>query len=184
MRRIKHQPIEDDEANRLLRKWSRRSSAELALIAGTFVEDRLGFAIKSHFITLPVKGNSDKILTEAALFDGYGPLSNFYSKIDIGFALGIYRSDERISLHNIRSIRNNFAHTLEPVTFLDDEVVKKLHRINIIGSLDDFYGKQTASKGVAYRKFFAWSCAFFAGSFTAYVRGRNTVWEASQKAPP
>ena len=63
MRRPKHQDISDDEVNRLIKVWSKKSDAEAAIIAGSFVEDRLGLAIRTFFVKLPSKGDAQKMLT-------------------------------------------------------------------------------------------------------------------------
>ena len=76
MRHPRHEAIADDEAYRLIRVWSKKGDAEAALIAGSFLEDRIGFVIKTFFVKLRLRGDPHKFLTEAALFDGYGPLSN------------------------------------------------------------------------------------------------------------
>ena len=72
-RRSKQLSMSDEEANRLLKTWSDKGDTEAAIIAGSYIEDRLGFAIKCCFIKLPETGAVTKQLTEAALFDGYGP---------------------------------------------------------------------------------------------------------------
>src|SRR5258706_9473845 len=120
MRRSKHQSVAEDEINRLLRGWNGKEDVDVAILAGTFVEDRLGFAIKSKsFINLPPTGNNETMVTETAIFDGQGPLATFYAKIDIGYALGLYELDQRFDFHIVRSIRNDFAHRLETLTFSD-----------------------------------------------------------------
>jgi hypothetical protein len=120
MRHRKRQSISDEEAREIILSWGRRSDTEAAVVAATYLEDRLSFTIKSRFVKLPESGDTSKHLTEAALFQGYGPLASFYAKIDIGFALGLYDNARRIDLHLIRSIRNDFAHAIEPMTFLNE----------------------------------------------------------------
>jgi hypothetical protein len=129
MRRAKHQAVSDEEARKIILTWMHKSDTEAAVVASTYLEDRLGFAIKSRFVKLPETGDVTKHLTEAALFQGYGPLASFYAKIDIGFALGLYDNTRRTELHLIRSIRNEFAHTIEPVTFLNQNVAKKCGKL-------------------------------------------------------
>jgi hypothetical protein len=81
MRRVKHLPISDDELKRLMSQWRRKGDTNAAIVAGTFLEDRIGFAIKAHFVELPDKGNSENTLTASGLFDGYGPLASFSLKL-------------------------------------------------------------------------------------------------------
>src|SRR5262249_7464260 len=106
MPRVKHQPIADEEADRLISMWIEKSDAEAVGMAVGLIEDRLGFAIKTCFVDMPLRGNTDKLLTEAVLFQGYGPLATFVAKIDIACALGIVTAKQRANLHVIRTIRN------------------------------------------------------------------------------
>jgi hypothetical protein len=50
------------------------------------------------------------------LFEGYGPLSSFSSKIDLAYALNITADDVHANLGIIKDIRNKFAHTTEILT--------------------------------------------------------------------
>jgi DNA-binding MltR family transcriptional regulator len=170
MRRPKHEPIDDAEAMRFVRVWIRKSDAEAALLAGTFVEDRLGFAIKSQFVSLPTAGNNAKMVTEAALFDGYGPLATFFAKIDIGYALGLYDLMVRNDLHMIRSIRNDFAHSLESVSFSQEPVASKLTRLRILGSLNDLRGGETTI-ATFDKQFYLASCGWLSGLLTGVATG-------------
>jgi hypothetical protein len=166
----------DAEAYRLIRSWSRKGDAEAALIAGAFVEDRLGFAIKLYFVKLPTTGNTETLLTETALFDGYGPLASFFAKIDLGCALGLYGAKQRMELHVIRSIRNSFAHTLEPATFADSAIEDKLKKLSFFGTLDVWQQAALSKSAKSInKKFFISACACFSGYFMGAVRGRATV---------
>src|SRR6185295_14834083 len=48
---------------------------------------------------------------EAVLFEGYGPLSTFRSKIDIALALDVLTEKLHQDAQTIRKIRNKFAHS-------------------------------------------------------------------------
>jgi DNA-binding MltR family transcriptional regulator len=120
--RHRRQPRTEEEFQALTKAWEILTDREAAIVGGSFLEDRLAVAIKSIFVKLPPKGNTAKQLTEAALFDGYGPLATFNAKIDIGFALGLYDNNRWNDFHIIRSVRNEFAHAFESLTFLDERV--------------------------------------------------------------
>jgi len=130
MRRPKHQIISEEETLKIIHSWAKKDDRGAAISAGAHVEDKLGTAIKVRFVQLPAKGDVAKRLTEAALFDGYGPLASFFAKIDIGFALGLYNAKTRFDLHVIRSIRNDFAHAVEDITFADNEVIRKCEKLS------------------------------------------------------
>ena len=50
-------------------------------------------------------------VTKKKMFEGYGPLGSFSSKIDIAHALGFIDARASRSLHAVREIRNEFAHS-------------------------------------------------------------------------
>ncbi len=131
MSRAARQFMTDEEAETFLKSLVVRHDSEAAIVAAAYVEDRLGFAIKSSFVKLPPTENASKQLTEAALFSGYGPLSTFNAKIDIGYALGLYNIAVRQHLHIIRSIRNEFSHTLESLRFTDQLIAQKCDRLSL-----------------------------------------------------
>lgn len=95
-----------DEIEAELKKEGDRS---VGLIAGAFLEQRLEEAIKALLVK-----NTD---VENQMFKGKGPLATFSAKIDMGLLLGLY--DERTAkvLHNVRRVRNEFAHKLGRATF-------------------------------------------------------------------
>ena len=169
MRRTKHQPMAHDEAQRLFALWMKKGEDEGAIVAATLVEDRLGFAIKAHFVELPTRGDVAKILTETALFDGYGPLASFVAKIDVASALGILTPERRRDFHVIRSIRNDFAHALEPLTFSNDDVLRKLNRLSTYGTLSEFKQEFKGSPGTATKRFFFRYCSYYGGYLTGHA---------------
>ena len=56
------------------------------------------------------------------LFGDRGPLATLSAKIDLGFALGLYGTQTKAILHNIRRIRNCFAHQHEAKDFTHPRV--------------------------------------------------------------
>lgn len=51
------------------------------------------------------------------LFEGFGPLATVSAKIEIAYALGFISEEDRKDANAIRKIRNEFAHSDEPVNF-------------------------------------------------------------------
>jgi hypothetical protein len=80
----------------------------VGLLCATIIEDRLTDAIKVQWRDVKTDGG---LLLER-LFSYQGPVGNFGSKIDIGFAIGLYGEDTFNDLHTIRKIRNAFAHKI------------------------------------------------------------------------
>jgi hypothetical protein len=153
----------------------RKGDAEAAIVAGSFLEVRLGFTLKSLFVQMPDRGDQSKLLTEAALFEGYGPLASFYAKIDLACALNILSTDMRLDFHIIRSIRNDFAHTVEGITFLDDEVVKKLNRIRCIEDTKSAREKSPLSARAFYKRYYLSACEYFGGYITGYADVQEVI---------
>ena len=61
----------------------------------------------------------------ARLFEGFGPLSSFASKIIMARALGVITVDHYIELEKIRDIRNTFAHASKILDFTSKEIGPK-----------------------------------------------------------
>ena len=53
------------------------------------------------------------------------PFHNLMTKIDIGYALGLYGYDSRQRLQTVRKIRNKFAHADKPIRFDDESISAK-----------------------------------------------------------
>ena len=85
-----------------------------AIIGSAIIEDFLSDALKERLIL-----SSD---LRKSLFKANGLLANFSAKIDMAFAVGICSTNLRADLHDIRRIRNRFAHTPEPLRFSDEEI--------------------------------------------------------------
>jgi hypothetical protein len=88
-----------------------------AIISGAILEEQLTEALKCRLI---LTGSlSEKIFS----YEQNGALSAFAQKIDVSFAVGMIKPDVRDDLHNIRRIRNRFAHRIEPIDFKDSKIV-------------------------------------------------------------
>lgn len=61
------------------------------------------------------------------LFRGFGPLSNLSARIEIAYSLGLFDEPTYNRLNAIKEIRNEFAHSIEPMTF-ETDAIKKLSK--------------------------------------------------------
>src|SRR6266404_3362168 len=115
----KHRSLSERKVQVLV--WSQLAQADArtaAIVGAGFVEHELARAILARLRYLsPSEHNR--------LFDGYGALSSFAQKIDIGYALGIYDKVERKELEAIKAVRNEFAHNLRIRTFRHPKVRKE-----------------------------------------------------------
>lgn len=104
---------EVDEAfgdlNRLQRIMRDLDERGLILSLSTFAEEALGDLIGAFLIS----GESTK-----QLLNGFNaPLGTFSARIKMAYSLGLITRPQREDLDRLRRIRNEFAHTWEPVTF-------------------------------------------------------------------
>ena len=98
-----------DDDKPILEEIEKQTDRASALIATSYLEDRLLSAIKARIV------RDDKL--EQKMFRGSGPLTAFSAKIDLAFMLGIYGGEVQKMLHTIREIRNEFAHQPQPRDF-------------------------------------------------------------------
>jgi hypothetical protein len=85
-----------------------------APVAAALLEEHLLLAIRSAL----TRHES----VEQKMFKGDGPLANFSAKIDLGLLLGLYPMSVHKHFHQIRKIRNEFAHNMKPITFRSQRV--------------------------------------------------------------
>jgi DNA-binding MltR family transcriptional regulator len=88
-----------------------------AIISGAILEEQLTDALRHRLIL--TASLSNKIFS----YEQNGALSDFAQKIDVAFAVGMIKPDVRDDLHNIRRIRNRFAHQIEPLDFKDSKIL-------------------------------------------------------------
>jgi hypothetical protein len=81
------------------------------LLAPAILDARIETVIKSRW-----RNTSDEKLFGELFRDG-AQLGNFVTRIQVGFAIGLYDEDSYSDLRNIARIRNDFAHRLEATDF-------------------------------------------------------------------
>ena len=96
-----------------------------AILAATFVQGAIVFALRQRFLEKPP-------FDIERLIEPPGPLSSFYSCIELGLALGAYGPVIYGDLHVIRRIRNGFAHAMIPLTFDTPEVILELDQLGYL----------------------------------------------------
>lgn len=93
---------------------TRESDRGCALFAAAYLDKSLGDLLKACM----VQGRK----MEEELFTGQAPLSTFSSRIKLAYYLGKIAPSERKDLDTIRSIRNEFAHHAELLSFDDQSI--------------------------------------------------------------
>ena len=77
------------------------------LISTSLIDTLLAGTIREKMVKL------SKADEEDIFYGGNAPLSSFSSRIKVAFALGVFGNKMRHDLDSLRSIRNQFAHTVE-----------------------------------------------------------------------
>jgi len=95
-----------------------------AILGAVMVEHELEQLLRSK-----LKHKDDT--TWAMLTADNGPLNSFYSKIAMGYALGIYNKGMHGDLNIVRNIRNAFAHSKKLIQFDHPAVVTELRKAAI-----------------------------------------------------
>jgi hypothetical protein len=120
------------------------SDRACALIAGAAVSDGLCDVLRHYFVKL------DEVDINHLFYDQHASLSDFASRTDIAFALGLISPQQRVAANVIRKIRNQFAHTLAQIDFSNELIISELLKVSPINSLgsarpkDVFIGTTTA----------------------------------------
>ena len=138
---------------RLKAETQNASDRTLAIVYGTVVEDALRHGLSSCMDHL----TPDE---EVALFEQGGALSDFAAKINILYAMKLMSAKSKAELHDIREIRNAFAHALPGISFSDKEV----H--DVCKSLDfPRYWDTEAAISWNPRDLFITTCDYYISSF-------------------
>jgi DNA-binding MltR family transcriptional regulator len=99
------------------------SQASTAIIFTSLLEEHLRAA-------MAVKMDKMNSRMEKILFEGYGPLASLRSKIDVALALGILTDNQYKNAHNIRKVRNKFAHTPKKLNFETPTIAEICKRLS------------------------------------------------------
>lgn len=111
--------------NAFIRLLERESDRGSVIVSCALLDDALEQRLKYRLAPSPEK--------EDELFAGaYAPLNNFSAKIDFAYRVGVISLNTRKSLHLIRKLRNDFAHSSSEITFKTESVrhrIKELFRL-------------------------------------------------------
>lgn len=98
----------------------------LAILAGVILDERLLQAIKAHWYDMEYKKGCS-IFQD--LFRDGAPLGNFKTRINIGYAIGLYGEDVYSDLCIINKIRNKFAHSRKVKDFDTDSINSQIKNL-------------------------------------------------------
>ena len=112
---------------------SNQTDRGAAILAGSILSEFLGRKILEKFTP-----TSNRRLVK--LFEGFGPLASFSARIEIGYSIGAIDDDDTYhDLLVIKDIRNEFAHSIAPMTFQSDQIVKLVKKLKLsVGPMDGY----------------------------------------------
>jgi mannitol operon repressor len=97
-----------------LKEFQGETDRGAALVGAALVDNRLERLLKNHFIDC--KQSID------ILSGGSSPLGSFSARANIAYCLGLITEIEYKEIENIRKVRNEFAHKVHGLTFLDQKI--------------------------------------------------------------
>jgi DNA-binding MltR family transcriptional regulator len=143
-----------DEFNQIDREVLTAHDRAVAILLVSQVERFLEMTIISHLFR-----QDDNTIYLLIARDG--PLSSFYSKITLGYAMGFITDPEKDDLNNLREIRNAFAHTLRPITFKTEQIASRIDMLHAARGHSN-YEEYTSDSSIA-------------GMITAYAENQYRV---------
>jgi len=118
----------DDEntmRDELFEALSRESDRGLILVSASYLNDALERLLRARF---SMEHKKSKSMIDP-LFNTFGPLSTFSSKIKISYAIDLIERWVYRDLEILRKLRNEFAHSIGPAVFDSDKVVKLTEKL-------------------------------------------------------
>jgi hypothetical protein len=88
------------------------------LLLVTIVDERLGEALKARWYDIKIE--QEQLFDRMFRYDG--PAGSFGTRIDFGFAVGLFGEDALKDLHIMRKVRNAFAHRIGAKDFNAQQV--------------------------------------------------------------
>jgi DNA-binding MltR family transcriptional regulator len=108
-------------------KLVEESDRGCVLVGAAILEGRLEDIFRTVFSR---NGIAKKM--QDTMFDSNGPLSTFSSKIKLAYSLGFVAKEIYDDLDCIRRIRNDFAHTVNEVDFIEHSVAGVIEGLNCV----------------------------------------------------
>jgi DNA-binding MltR family transcriptional regulator len=124
-------PPELIRGSAIMREIEAQTDRGAALISIAYLEERLSRAIRAGFRDAIEEAKFDGSTVEKRLFEGSGPLATLSAKIDYAFAVGFYGPVSYRELHLLRRVRNDFAHSADPLSFESPGIVDRCNELQL-----------------------------------------------------
>lgn len=104
-----------------------------AIVGAAILEDALAVALGKYLIPAPT--SQDSLLE--------GPSASFSMKIDLAYRVGMIQSSVREFLHQVRKVRNEFAHSPSDLSFESQSTSDRVKNLCQLSEdfLDNFVGE-------------------------------------------
>lgn len=109
-----------------IEQLDKESERGVVIVSAALLNETLEQLIKDNLA--PSAEKDDELFVGA-----YAPLDSFSTKIDLAYRLGLVGLSTRSSLHLIRKLRNDFAHSALQISFESNSVqsrIRELFRLN------------------------------------------------------
>jgi DNA-binding MltR family transcriptional regulator len=112
----------DKQWNFLLEQFQKESDRAAVILVVSIIDENLETLLKSYLVPNPTANDS--------LFDSAtSALSNFSSKIDMAYRIGLISGKFARDLHIVRKIRNSFAHDIYGCNFQNGSVLARIREL-------------------------------------------------------
>lgn len=106
----------------LFEQFDKESDRAAVILVASILDENLQTLLKSYLV--PIPSSTDSLFDSAT-----SPLSNFSSKIDASYRLGLISGKFARDLHLIRKIRNSFAHDIYGCNFENGSVRSRISEL-------------------------------------------------------
>ena len=114
--------IRANYTNQFISQMRQESDRGSVIVAVSILDDILNQLLKAKLA--PSLDNRDELFDTAT-----APFSTFSAKIELAYRLGLIRAEVKASFHQLRKIRNNFAHALDPKGFDSDSTKSRVSEL-------------------------------------------------------
>lgn len=119
---IKSSAFADKQWNFLFSQFEKESDRAAVILISSVLDENLTTLLKSYLVAIP--SSTDNLFDSAT-----SPLSNFSSKIDISYRIGLISRKFTRDLHLVRKIRNDFAHDIYGCDFENGSVISRVKEL-------------------------------------------------------
>jgi len=111
-----------EQVGAVVKELEEQTDRGCAIIGAALMDEAISVVLQNRMIELN-REHYD------AVFGLHGPAGSLSNKIELFYALGLCNERLYRAMHDVRAIRNKFAHRIEPLTFEDPDIAKMVDNI-------------------------------------------------------